>query len=94
MHLFQFHLHILAHLQVQGRQRLIQQQHLRLIHDGAGDRHTLLLATGKGIDIPILIVCQPYHFQRLFHFLLDRGGRKFLQLQAKGDIIVHIQMWK
>ena len=40
-------LHLLAQLQVQGAERLVQQQHLRLVHDRAGQRDPLPLAAGQ-----------------------------------------------
>ena len=45
VHFLQFHLHVLAHLQVERSQRFVQQQHFRLIHDGTRNSHTLLLST-------------------------------------------------
>ena len=39
--------HLLAQLGVQVGQRLVEQQHLRLDDDGAGERHALLLAPGQ-----------------------------------------------
>ncbi len=39
--------HVAAQLGVQVGQRLVEQQHLRLQHDGAGHRHALLLAAGE-----------------------------------------------
>ncbi|MNI07005.1 hypothetical protein D3C73_600050 [compost metagenome] len=44
LHFPQDVLHLCTQLQVQRRQRLIQQKHLRLIDDGAGNRHTLSLS--------------------------------------------------
>ena len=39
--------HFLAQLGVEVRQRLVEQQHVRLEDERAGERHTLLLATGE-----------------------------------------------
>ena len=40
----EFELHVLAQLLVQRTQRLVHQHQLRVKHQGAGQRHTLLLA--------------------------------------------------
>ena len=36
MHFLQLHLHILAHLEVKSRQRFVQQEHFRFVHDSSG----------------------------------------------------------
>ena len=94
VHLLEFHLHILAHLQVQSRQRFVEQEHLRLVHDSPRDSHPLLLTSGKGIHIPLLIVGHSHHFQGLAHTAVDFVRRHFLQLEAEGYVVVHIQVRK
>jgi hypothetical protein len=42
-----FHLHVFAQLLVQCAQRFVHQHQLRFEHQGAGQGHTLLLATGQ-----------------------------------------------
>ncbi len=42
----QLHLHALAQLEVERAERLVEQQHLGLVGDGAGERDALLLAAG------------------------------------------------
>ena len=44
---FQLDLHLLAQLQVQGAQRLIEQQHARMVDQGARQGDTLALPAGK-----------------------------------------------
>jgi len=44
---FQLGLHLLAQLEVQRAQRLVQQQHARLVHHRPGQGHALALAAGK-----------------------------------------------
>ena len=46
----QFLLHILAQLQIQCSERLIQQQHLRAGYKRSGYGNTLLLTAGKACD--------------------------------------------
>ena len=92
MHFFELHLHILTHFQIERCQRFIQQQHFRLIHDGAGNSYTLLLTTGKRIHIAVFIIRHAYHFQSSFHLLLNGLFRCFFQFQAESDVIIHIQV--
>ncbi len=40
-----------AHLGVEGRERLVEQQHLGLDRQGAGQRHALLLAAGELVGV-------------------------------------------
>ena len=44
LQLLQLELHLLAQLAVERAQRLVAQQHARLDHERAGERHALLLA--------------------------------------------------
>ena len=92
MHFLQLHLHILAHLEVKSRQRFVQQEHFRFVHDSSGNRDTLLLSAGKGIHITVLIIGHSYHLEGLLHLFLDHDSRKFFQLQAESDVIEDIQM--
>ena len=43
VHFLELYLHVLAHLQVKSCKRLVQKKHLRLVHDGTCNGHTLLL---------------------------------------------------
>jgi len=46
MDALQLHLHLLAQALVERTQRLVQQQHVRVEHEPARQRHPLLLAAG------------------------------------------------
>ena len=58
------HLHLLAQLLVQRAQRFVHQHQLRLEHQRAGERHALLLATGKLRRIAVAKALQLDHRQR------------------------------
>ena len=45
--LLELDLHLLTELQVERAERLVEQQHLRPIHQRAGERHALPLPTGE-----------------------------------------------
>ena len=92
--LFELDLHVVPHLQVECTQRFVQQQHFRLVDDGAGDGYALLLTATQGIDFALLVTRHVRHLQRAPHFLLDHVGRYLFQLQTEGYIVEYIQMRK
>ena len=92
VHFLQFHLHVLTHLQVEGCQGFVEQQHFGLVDDGAGDGNALLLAAGEGVYIAVFVIGHTYHLQGLFHLLLDNCGRQLFKLQAESDIVEYIQV--
>ena len=51
LQLGQFGAHRLAQLGVEGRQRLVQQQHARPLDQGAGQGHPLALAAGELVGL-------------------------------------------
>ena len=63
------HLHARPHIQV--RQRLVEQEHLRVAHDGATHRHALPLPAGQMAWIPVEIQRQPQDLGRARHVLRD-----------------------
>ena len=61
----QLELHLLAQLQVERAERLVEQQHARAVDERAGERDALALAAGE-LDRPALAdVRQAHHRQRL-----------------------------
>ena len=90
----QFVLHILTQTQIQRAQRLVQQQHLRAVHQCAGDGHALLLAAGKLVSAPAVKALQAddlQHFRDTLPYLLLR----YLgDTQTEGDVFKHVQMRK
>ena len=61
----QLFLHLAAQRQIERAQRLVQQQHLRLDGDGAGQRHALALAAGKLVDAAAAEALEPDQPQHL-----------------------------
>ena len=103
---FQFDLHILAQLQIQRGQRLVQKQDLGPVHQGAGDGHALLLTTGEGVGLAVLETLEVDDLKHLHDPLIDlllgdlhlllaggiAGIRAALHPQTERDIFVHIQV--
>ena len=65
---FQLLLHILAQLEVERAQRLVQQQHLRLIDQCAGDGDALLLTSGKAGHAALCKAGEHDHFEHAVDF--------------------------
>ncbi|MNZ80381.1 hypothetical protein D3C78_990130 [compost metagenome] len=87
LHALEFDLHFLAQLEVQGRQRFIQQQHFGFRRQGPGQSHPLLLAAGQ---FGRFAFGQVLHLHQREHFLdplRDQFAIKALHLEAEGDIL-------
>ena len=72
----QLDLHLLAQIGVERRQRLVEQQHLGTAHDGAGQRHALLLAAGEFGGIGVRLFRQADQGQRLGDARPDIAARR------------------
>ena len=88
----QFTLHLLAQLQVQGAQGLVQQQDVRLVHQGAGDGNTLLLAAGELGDVALFVAFQVHQGKHTVDLLGDDIIRQLFDAQAESDILKNVQM--
>ena len=66
----QLELHLLAELLVEGGERLVEQQQLRPLDQGPGQRHALPLAAGELVGLALGHAAEPDHGDRL----LDPGA--------------------
>ncbi len=81
-----------AQLGVEVRQRLVEQEHFWLPHDGAAHRHALALAAGQ---LPRLALEHGAEFENARGFLdagLDLGLRHAAVAQAVGHVVVDAHM--
>ena len=62
---FQLDLHLLAEFEVQGAQRLVEQQYPGAPDQRPGQRHPLLLAAGQLCGLAAGLISQADHLQRL-----------------------------
>ena len=92
VHFLQFHLHILTHFQIECCQRFVEQQHFRLVYNGTGDGHTLLLSTRQRVYVTVFIVGHAHHLQCHLYLLLHLCLRHFLQFQSESNVIIYIQV--
>ena len=61
----QEHLHLLAELQVERAERLVEEQHLRLVDDRARERDALALAAGELHRLAAAVAVEAHHPQHL-----------------------------
>ena len=94
VHLLELHLHVLAHLEVQCGKGFVEQEHGGLVHDGACYGHALLLSARERVHVAMLIVRHAHHLQGASHLVLYDVGLGLLQLQAEGDVVVYVEVWK
>jgi hypothetical protein len=85
----QFHLHLLAQLEVESAQRLIEQQHSRSIDQCPRQSNTLLLATRQFIRPTISHAGKRYQRQRLGHTALDVGSGLPCHAGTEGYVLCH-----
>ncbi len=92
LHALQFQLHLLTQLQIQRAQRLVQQKHLRLVDQRAGDGNALLLAAGKRLHGALFVALHLDEAQHAVHALSDLRLGQFAQLEAEGDVVKDVQV--
>ena len=59
----QLRLHLNPQVRIERAERLIQKEDARLCHQGAGERHALLLTAGKLVDVPPRQFADPEPFE-------------------------------
>ena len=85
----QFVAHVLAQLEVERRQWLVEQQHLRFDRQCARDRHALLLAAGEFVDPLVPLPAQRDQIEQVFDRRGALGARHAAHTQAVGDVVGH-----
>ena len=81
--------HLGAQLGVKIRQRLVEQEHLRITHDAPAERHALLLTTRELLRLALQHVMQAQHARGTIDRGFDLGFRGSLIAEAEGEIVVH-----
>ena len=84
--------HLDAQRGVEIRQRLVEQECLRLAHDGAADRDALALAAGEFARLAIEIGREVQGRGRRLDLAVDLRPRQAGHLQAEGDVVAHAHM--
>jgi hypothetical protein len=83
----QLNLHLLAQLQVEGAERLVQQQHPRPVDDRPRQRHPLALAAGELSRLAVAVAGQADHLQRRVAAPRPLGLVDLRHFQPVGDVV-------
>jgi hypothetical protein len=92
MQFLQLDLHVFAQLLVERAERLVHQHQLRLEHQGARQRHALLLAAGKLARQPVVHAAQLHHLERALHAALLLVLRHLAHRERVGHVLAHAEM--
>ena len=90
----QFELHLLAELDVERTERLVQEQRGRPIHERTCKRDALLLPAGELARVPALETFERYHSEHLVHALCMLAARHAFHLEPECDVVVDRHMRK
>ena len=85
-------LELLAHLEVERAERLVEEEHLRLHHERTGERDALLLPARKLARLAPLELFEANEPESLASFVLAGGLAQAALLEAVGDVVQHVQM--
>ena len=81
--------HLHAQAGIQGGERLVHQQHLRLLDDRPADGHALLLAAGELAGLHGELVGQAEGGGHLIHLLVHAGAGEAGDAQRVADVLAH-----
>jgi len=90
----EFQLHNAPQFAVQSAQRFVQEQDPRLIDDGPGDGHALLLAAGQVDDVGMFIAVEVDQFQGITNLVADIVAGLAVDFRTEGDIFGDVHMGK
>jgi hypothetical protein len=94
LQLHQLELRLPAQLLVERRERLVEQQDARALHQGARQRHALALAAGKLVRLASGEAFEPHQRQHLFDPGSDLRPGKPLLLETERDIALDREVGK
>jgi hypothetical protein len=80
-------LHLLAELEVERAQRLVEEEHARLAHQRSRESDPLLLAAGDLPRLALAEAAQSDEVEHLLHPRSDHLPRLALAAQAEGDVL-------
>jgi len=85
-------LHLLAELEVEGAERLIEEEHRRTVDEGPSEGDALLLAAGQLPRPALLVAAQANEGEHLARSTLLLGSAHFLLAQPVADVLgdVHV----
>ncbi len=88
----QLDLHLLAQLEVERAERLVEQQDLRVVHERTGQRDALLLAARQLRRPPLLVSGQLDELEHERHLVANLVRRRAAAAQAERDVLEHAEV--
>ena len=79
-------------LGIEIRERLVEQEHLRLAHQRSPERHTLALPTGELARAPTQVVTQAKHLCGLLHALFNFLPLDVPQLERERQVVIDVHV--
>jgi hypothetical protein len=87
--LLELDLHLLAELEVERAERLVEEEHGGAVDDRAGERDALALAAAELSGLALAVLRQPDHLERLDRAAAPLGLGDLLDHQAVLDVLLH-----
>ena len=84
----QLHLHVLAELQVESAERLVQEQDTRLVDERTAERDPLLLSSGQLLRLTLGETTETDELEHLGDPPLELILRDALALEPEGDVVL------
>ena len=84
--------HPLSQLEVERGERLVEQQHFRLVDESARDRHPLLLAAADLARLLARLVLELRQGQHARDLLVDPRSRPARDTRAESDVLAHAEV--
>ena len=88
----ELHLHLLAQLEVERAERLVEQQHGGPVDERAGERDALALAARELVRLRRLAPGQPHQLERLGHARADLVRRHLAALEPERDVALDVEV--
>ena len=88
----QLYLHLLAQLQVQSAQRLIQEQDTRVVDQRTGDGHALFLPAGECVRPALFVPGHLYQSEHFLNLLPNLIFRHFADGRTVCDVVIDTHM--
>ena len=88
----QLHLHVLAELEVERAEGLVEQQHARVIDEGAPERDALLLAAGELLRLAFREPGEADELEHLGHTALELILLHALPLESERDVVLDVHV--
>lgn len=94
LHPLELDLHLLAQLEVERAERLVEEQDARMVDERARDRHALLLAARQLVDVAAVVAGEVHQVEHLPHAGLALVFRQLFELEAELHVLEHVEVRK